>query len=347
MLLASVVLIACGGDNKTKVDASNHIDSPGGGSADGPGQVACAHTETADDTNNMAATAEGSGLAITGSTAICGKIDSGHFDSANQLVDVDAYGFTLPADQDLIVRVWGAAGSLETVTLQITDLTGAQLAFGDYVGDHGALSLHLTAGSYVVAVSAFNATAAGSAIDYHVTFDLDTPATRCAKITAAANYTEGPDNPNSTGNDMVDYNESASPPKRLTTSTTDVPEMTGLTAAAGSKSRITGSSGNVNAADSYMDRDTYQFTTGANVNEMSIRLNWAATTVDFDYLVLAANSANSFAGGLRTSNTEDEFETFAVAPNTTYWLWVGSYDGSTGLPQTYDASLCADTVTGN
>lgn len=346
MLLASLLLVACGGDDKTKVDAPIHIDAPGGGS-DGPGgQVTCAYTEMADATNNMAATAEASGLAVTGSTAICGKLDSSHFDSANQLVDVDVYGFSLAADQDLIVRVWGAAAALDTVTIQIADPSGTQLAFGKYLGDHGALSVHLTAGNYVAGVAAFNPSAIGSAIDYHVSFELDTPATRCGKITAAANYTETGDGGGS-GNDMVDYNETADPQKRLTTSTTDMPEMTGVTATAGSKSRLTGSSANVNAADSYMDRDTYQFTTGANVNELSIRLNWAATTVDFDYLVLAANSANSFAGGLRTSNSEDEFETFAVAPSTTYWLWVGSYDGSTGLPQTYDASICAATVSGN
>jgi len=33
-----------------------------------------------------------------------------------------------------------------------------------------------------------------------------------------------------------------------------------------------------------------------------------------------------------------------VKPNTTYWLWVGMYDGSTA-PVTYDVSVCGENST--
>ena len=41
---------------------------------------------------------------------------------------------------------------------------------------------------------------------------------------------------------------------------------------------------------------------------------------------------------------EDEFETFAVKPNTDYWLWVASEDGAAS-PMAYKATLCGETFT--
>jgi hypothetical protein len=41
-----------------------------------------------------------------------------------------------------------------------------------------------------------------------------------------------------------------------------------------------------------------------------------------------------------SATQEDEFATFAVEPGTKYWLWVGAYDGSTGTPIAYSASVC-------
>jgi hypothetical protein len=338
-LAALAVLVACGGDHPA-------TDANGDAPADTGPPLTCGYTEKADATNSNAAGAEATGLTLAGSTLLCGKLDSGHYDGGTQTVDVDAFAFTVSAASDLVARVYGSgAETLDTVALQITSMDGSmQLAFGVFVGDHAALIVHLPAGQYLAAVSAFSASALGAAVDYKVRFDPDT-AGRCAKLTSGG-YTETNDGAGS-GNDMVNYDESASTPKTLTAATTDMPEPTGITVAAGTPAHIAGSSANVNPADSYMDRDTYLFSTGAGVNEMSIRLNWSATTVDFDYLVMPVptTTVNDFAGGLATANSEDEFQTFAVKPSTMYWLWVGAYDGATGLPATYDATLCAGSFT--
>jgi hypothetical protein len=78
-----------------------------------------------------------------------------------------------------------------------------------------------------------------------------------------------------------------------------------------------------------------------------IRVNWDATTVDFDYRVYFSTGTDpvSYVGGLRSSASEDEFQTFATKPNTTYWLWVAAFDGATGLPAPYQATLCGESYT--
>ena len=45
------------------------------------------------------------------------------------------------------------------------------------------------------------------------------------------------------------------------------------------------------------------------------------------------------AGATHVGTTGPEQVTLAVLPNTAYWIWVGSYDSSTGLI-TYDVSIC-------
>ena len=45
---------------------------------------------------------------------------------------------------------------------------------------------------------------------------------------------------------------------------------------------------------------------------------------------------------LAEAASEYEFETFAVKPSTTYWLWVAAEDGATGQPIGYDATLCGE-----
>jgi hypothetical protein len=52
----------------------------------------------------------------------------------------------------------------------------------------------------------------------------------------------------------------------------------------------------------------------------------------------------SVTGGLLASNTEDEFQTFAVKPSTQYWLWIAADAMSpTTTASAYDATICAET----
>jgi len=338
-VLHSLFLVGCGGGGSgDKPDAA--VDAPT--QIDGPVTPGCAYTESADGTNNTSPSAEATN--VTAPNSICGSVNNGHFNM--NIVDIDTYKVTVAADSDLLVNVTGTGLSgLARVVIQVGSTAGMQKNLGIVEGDHGTVSVRLAPGDYVFAVTGLNAADITAPIDYKIAIVTDTPATRCAKVTAAANFTEANDGGQNNGNDVLSVDEAANPATRLTASTTDAPEPSNVTANAGTNYRITGSSAAVDPADDYEDRDTFLLTTGATTNQLSVRLNWASTTVDFDYKFLPAGSTISVTGGLATANTEDEFQTFAVKPNTMYWLWIGAYDGATGQPAIYDATICAEAFT--
>ena len=338
-----MILGACGGsgsDTKTpdapdNPDIDAAIDAP-------PGMVTCAFNEAADATNINTPGAEATNVMFSGTkTGICGQINNGHF--ANMSVDIDAYKFATAADADLLINLTGNVGALTRVVVQVGTTGGQSRNVALFEGDHATASVRLPAGEHIVAVGAFNGTDIAAPIPYTITLVPDAPATRCAKVTAAANFTEANDGATNNGNDMISVDDGASPPTRLTVSPADNPEPTALTLASGTNYRITGSSAAVDPADSYEDRDTFLFTTGATTTQLSVRLNWTSTSADFDYRVFPPASTLSVTGALTTGLVEDEFQTFAVKPNTMYWLWVGAYDGATGQPTAYDATLCPET----
>ncbi|HLL22285.1 MAG TPA: hypothetical protein VK427_09145, partial [Kofleriaceae bacterium] len=313
-LIAILALSACGGDNdnpNTTPDAAVTPDTAP--MIDAPTTVTCAFTEAADATNNSSAGAEATQVAFTGAkTAICGSINNGHFEMGPQRVDVDAYKFSVGVDSSVLVHLIGNAGQLGRVILQLGTTAGMQRGLGVFEGDHGTLSVRLAPGEYVVAVAAFNTADPSAAIPYQVTLTSDAPATRCPKVTAAASFTEANDGAMNNGNDMILFNQSGNPQTTRTPSLTDAPEPTALTIGAGTSVRISGSSAAVDPSDDYEDRDTFQFTTGPTTTQLSVRLNWASTTADFDFKVYPVDTLASVTGGLVTSTTEDEFQTFAV-----------------------------------
>jgi hypothetical protein len=337
-----LVLAACGGGGSSgdKPDAPDgvidaaDIDAP-------DNMITCAYTEAADATNTNAAGAEPTSLTFgTQKTSICGKINNGHFNASTGAVDVDAFKITVTAQTGALVHLTGQAGGLQIVALQVATGTGQLLALGTYEGDHATTSVRLPAGETTLAVVAVNAADIGAPIDYAITIVEDKPMQRCPKSTAAP-YNEVNDGAQNDGNDIYRFSQTADPQTSFTAQA-DAPEPSGVTANASMSYLLHGSSANVNPNDDYQDRDTFAFTTGATTTQLSVRLNWTATTVDFDFKVYPMMSLVSIGAGLKTSNTEDEFHTFAVKPNTQYWLWVGAFDGATALPATYDATLCAE-----
>lgn len=343
--LSLFVLAACGGGG----NSGDLPDAPPG--SDGPPvdtiqPGACAYTEAADATNISTPGAEATGIMYSAATAICGKINNGHFNSG--VVDIDAYKISVPANSELLVHI-SATGidALSQVAVQVLSGNGMRtIANGIVQGDHGTASVALPTGDYILVAGARNAADIAAPIDYKISLVPDTPATRCAKVTAAANFTEANDGGGNIGNDVISIDEGANPSTKLTPSAADNPEPTALTVAAGTNYRLSGSSAVLTAVDSYKDKDTFLFTTGATTTQLSVRLNWAVTNVDFDFLALPAGSVASIGAGLAISNTEDEFRTFAVKPSTQYWLWVGAYKDSTATTASvYDATICAETFT--
>jgi hypothetical protein len=295
--------------------------------------------ETHDTTNTTLGGAEPTNLTFTSTPLrICGHIDNGHFDSSFDQVDGDFFAFTVPTG-DFIVHLTGPGLALpDEALMQISRQDSFNVyGFGIVEGDHATLATHLTAGTYAVAVGALNASDLASPGAYTVTIAQDTPDARCAVKTGTADHAEATDGG---ANDFIDYDSSDE--STFSSSSTDAAEPTGITVATATSYLVTGTSEDSDPADEYMDRDTFQFTTGPSTTQMTVRLSWPSTNdLDFRVYPMTAISPRSIVGGLDASTSEPEFETFAVSPNTTYWLWVALADGGTA-PADYAATLCGE-----
>jgi hypothetical protein len=350
VLFAGAWMLAACGDNENKPDA-RVADAAEDAPLDA--FVECNYNEAHDTTNDYLA-ASGYMLEQTGITykknstrTVCGTINNGHFDGTQFSVDIDNYGITVAADVDVIVSLTApGAGALAngfTVgVFSVDHATQKGVGGGNFVGDHAVFSTHLPAGSYEFSVEAYANGDIAASIPYKMRISADNPTTRCPKLTTAANYTEANDGAGNTGNDVIAIDYTANP-KITLTAAADAAEPTGLTLAAGTNYRISGTSAAVAKTGSYFDRDSYAVTTGATTNQLAVRLNWATTTADLDYYLFDGTSIVGAAAKMMLG--EDEFATFAVEPSKAYTFWVGGFQSSTGLPATYDASLCAEAFT--
>lgn len=115
-------------------------------------------------------------------------------------------------------------------------------------------------------------------------------------------------------------------------------------------------------SDEYFERDTYLISTGQNVNQMTIRMDWDGGQADMDWVLFEEPAAGStdftvFASGTIISDGVDdagapqgEFNTFTIDPSKNYLLWGGVYNvlsagGGPSLPKPYDYSIYGANVT--
>ncbi len=350
---------ACGDDKDApgKPDARVFPDSQ---DIDARTDIPCAYTEMNDATNNDlfgTDNPESTGLSFTADTAICGKVNNGHYDNPNDNVDVDSFQFTVPAATRGILYAAGTGlETFDSVVIEINGVTTSTSEYGPFEGTIGIVAADLPPGDYVITIAAYDPADIAAAIDYKLTLRLD-PATRCAKSTATAAFTEALEQASggATGgaNDVYEIRYSNNT-RSLTALTTDMPETTGITVAPAMNYRVTGTSSTftvtpVSWMDSFQDRDTYAVTMGATTNQLAIRLNWPGTNHDFDMFVFRLDGANpgllEKSVGWEGANMEDEFTTLAVTPGGTYWIVVAADDASTGQPVAYDLTFCGDAAT--
>lgn len=336
--------VACGGDPQRALDAAPAPDAPPDAAP-----AACSYTEKADASNDPTGDPAGHPMAeptrlVVGSEprTLCGTIDTGHFNVDTSTVDADAYRVTSSGAADLIVRFAESSSAGVDFSVFVFDTApNPTLLFGGsnnpIVRDHGAFLISLPAGTYDVVVSAHHPGDLATSFDYKVQLAPDGPA-RCPAVTGPAAYTEAAD-PAGVGNDVIAVDFDAEPHFQLTASTTDAAEPTGLTIDGPAAIRITGSSANEDAEDDYMDRDTYLIRTSATTNELTLRLRWADSSTDLNYIVFPATETDEVGDSLRFEGNE-EYNVVAVKPSSAYWVWIGSHDGSSGLPTTYDLSIC-------
>lgn len=349
--LLPLALLACG-DNKSgpvRPDGPPRIDA----ATDAPG-VQCDYDEMADGTNDDlfgSGTAEVTGLSFTNTTlSICGEINNGHFNTTEMNVDVDSYRISVPADTLGILHLTApGADVLESVSLEISGLTTATAVseVGVLVTDFATTAATLVPGDYLITVSSYNAADAAAALDYKIAIELDS-ATRCPASTAAVNFAEANDGALESGNDVIEIRDSGTPARQYTALGTDNPEPTNLTIAPNTSYHVTGTTAfpataPVSWMDAYQDRDTYAITTGAGTNTLAIRLNWPGTTSDLDFFVFPSDDINEIATGWYKRNAEEEFTTFAVAPNTQYYVTVAADDDGADADVDYDITLCGTT----
>jgi hypothetical protein len=327
--LAPWFLVACGDDG----------DSP-------PASPHCDYTEMAEGTNDM--TAEDSGLDVGSKTGtLCGKIDTGHF--SGDTIDRDIYHVTVGGSGNLLVEFGGdGVEDIPDFTVRIFDTAAAPslVATGTFAGDlgtHAAFLAQLPPAEYNVVVSASGTADLPAPVSYKVHIVADDPDKRAPAITTAASYSEGHDNADNLGNDVVEVNFASDPSFTMASGST--PEPTGITIKSGKSTHITGQSAMVTGTDEYLDRDTYEITTDKVANELTIRLNWMAGTADLDFIVFEEGQLTPSVESNITGTDGQELQTFAVKPNTKYWVWVGAFKGSAGLPAMYDLSIYGSAYT--
>lgn len=320
-----------------------------------PGQppvaAACDYTEQDDTSNDYLADTgyvlEQSGITFdtTVQRTICGKINHGHFDDYWYSVDVDNYGVAMAQEGDVVVTLTGEAEAINSVGVYAYSVDSGD-SFGSYFyGDHGVFTAHLPAGHYEFSVEAYDDVDALADIDYKIRINLDHPSARCGRVTHFPDYVEQYDGASSVDNDVFDVDYALYPAQYKTSSATDQPEAAGMTMVNPTHYRIWGMSEPRTAQDSYLDRDTYSVTTGPDINQLSIRLNWSSQDADFDYYVFAEGYDTVIGKSTQVKLGEDEYATFPVLPNSTYWVWVGASTNSSQMPADYDVSLCPQTFT--
>ena len=306
-LLITVLLAACG-DNGSPCDY-NETDDAG--------------NATTGETTNLSAGSD--------TIHVCGGFDQGHFTAATSSADDDRYRITVTAATPLLVDLSVPDGLdvLSGVTVRFYSTTGdlvteAKPAFSD----HGAFLVTLQPADYDLEISADAAgELQGDPIAYRIRI---APMPECAQSTNAASYTEKGDD-----NDAVAVDFTKDP---SFTAMSSSPETSSLTVKPGENVSITGAIDVTAHSDQYLDRDTYTFTTGERENEIAIRLSWDGSSSDLDYIVFEADTMLPIVASNLASDTGPELQMFSVKPNTTYWLWVGGFQGS--MATTYRADVC-------
>lgn len=163
---------------------------------------------------------------------------------------------------------------------------------------------------------------------------------------AGVDYTESTDAAaGNRANDMVEIVYGAEGTEYTPTAADDTPEVSGVTVNLGGAVQIAGDSANVAAAGDYYDADTYEISIGDDVDELYLSVNWdMASSADMDFFIFPVLGTNNPVGSGTLISTSGEIAVLNVAPNTTYWLWVGTYnDQGVTLPQAYTVDICGAT----
>jgi hypothetical protein len=342
-----------------------------------PPPPTCDYTEQ-HDTQNDTVLANGNGQPsmpeATGFTdamgkVICGNVDMTHYPYTRPIVDIDVYAFSLAADSEVRIELYGAG--LESLNLGLWVVDPNESAVNYYGGrvarsrsavfvkDHAVLIDKLPAGDYTVEMEAatpelMSEPSSLTPIPYKIRFSAFSLAAACPMATGAATHVEG-----AADNDVLTYRYNTLMSigfRQLTTKTTDSPESTGITLTPGTTASIManiGSEGTALDGDDYLERDTFEFQSGT-ANEVIARVDWGTgttDTTDIDFFLLpqltmppahnwsALTQSTNPQIGSATNAPPLEAAITSIEPGQPYWLMAGAYTGST-QPSPYTVTLC-------
>jgi hypothetical protein len=296
----------------------------------------CDHTELDDVADGAAPEVTHLTLGADGRT-VCGNVDGGHYDSLTKIVDVDRYRVTFAGQDALAVELepLDGADALSRLSVQIFDTAADPRLVADQAWDpaydHGAFASELAPGDYAVVVTA---RAAGDIAGGTIGYRVHAAPVRCDPD-AHASYTEADE----AGNDALKVDEEDTP---IVAAAAGTAEPTNLKLSLYGHYMVAGTATAGATVGNYVDSDTYAVTTDRDVDELTIRLDWTGIA-DLDTMVVDADTLAIAGLGVVTSTTSGELATFAVKPQTRYFVWVGAFMGSTGSTP-YALTMCANQM---
>ena len=276
---------------------------------------------------------------------ICGQLDPRQQTQDHR--DWDTYEFVVSGARDLDLRVelFDAGSQFQQVSIELWDagFPTRRLYIGHATASHGVFEFGVAAGAgYWLVVRDVGGTESETSVPYRAVIRRKPYV--CETVDDALDYGEGNEIAHAhRGNDMIAV--TTDPIALSQTPVDDAPEPTGITLQPDGRYHLRGHSAAIDSTgDDYFDRDAFAVTTGNQVNEMEVVVEGASTVADLDlYIVAATEPTVDLTSGQGTAMGDDRI-TLAVAPETTYWLWVGAHVDAERADQIYDVAVCARQI---
>lgn len=326
-------------------------EPPSGGAGAGPGLDTCGYTEQADTSNQHASpllngTAEATGQNTNGKVEICGEVDSDHFAAGDQIVDIDSYSINVASAGEIYVLVEFAKeipadDVMLVVAASDQDQRWVRLASGT-----GVLWSAVPSGALTVSVVVLNASALQQKISYRIRILQDDFDERCPRATSAVpqenQYDEMNDGTNNQGNDVLRVPADLDIGGDISAVASSTAED-GLGVGTAEVHWARGSAGlsTIQPAHGYEDGDAYDLLR-LGPTQLSVRLDWEGSA-DLDLFVFEGQGDRLIARS--TTRAAGAAERLTFPPSTIgYLIWVAAAEGSTGLPQAYDVTVCGEGI---
>lgn len=326
-------------------------EPPFGGAGAGPVVVTCAYTEQADTSNQHASpllngTSEATGQSTSGKVEICGEVHSGHFTASDQVVDIDSYSINVAGAGKIYALVEFAKEVPAENVMLVVATSDQDQRWVRVARSTGVLWTEVPSGALTVSVAVFNASALEQKISYRIRVLHDDFDERCPRATGAVpsanQHVEMNDGANNQGNDVLRIPEDLGIDDEISAIASSTAEE-GLVVESAEVHWARGSAGpsTIEPAHGYEDGDAYDLLR-LGPTQLSVRLDWDGDA-DLDLFVFEGKGERLIARSTTRATGAAERLTFSPGARD-YLIWVAAVEGSTGLPQAYDVTVCGEGI---